>query len=70
MLFDEELRAALDQLRTAPQLGSFYRVTTGQEHRRLLLPKTRYHVYYRVVISGVVQVVAVWSALRGRGPRI
>jgi plasmid stabilization system protein ParE len=69
-LFDDELRAALDQIRAAPQLGSSYLVTSGEEHRRLLLPKTRYHVYYRVMNSGVVRVVAVWSAVRGRGPRV
>lgn len=70
MLFDEELRAALDQIRTAPQLGSAYQVVGRQEHRRLLMPRTRYHVYYRVVGPDRVPVVAVWSAVRGRGPRL
>jgi plasmid stabilization system protein ParE len=70
MLFNEELRAALDQIRTAPQLGSAYQVVAGQEHGRLLMPRTRYHVYYRVVGRDRVRVVAVWSAVRGRGPRL
>ena len=70
MLFNEELRAALDQIRTAPQLGSAYQVVAGQEHRRLLMPRTRYHVYYRVVGRDRVRVVAVWSAVRARGPRL
>jgi plasmid stabilization system protein ParE len=69
-LFDEELRAALDQIRTAPQLGSAYHVVGGQEHRRLLMPRTRYHLYYRVVGRDRVRVVAVWSAVRGRGPNL
>ena len=69
MLFDEELRAALDQIRTAPHLGSTYQVVAGQEHRRLLMPRTRYHVYYRVVGHDRVRVITVWSAVRGRGPR-
>jgi plasmid stabilization system protein ParE len=70
MLFDEELRRALDQIRTAPQLGSAYEVVPGREHRRVLMPETRYHVYYRVVGPERVRVVAVWSAVRGSGPRL
>ncbi len=67
-LFEEELRAALDQIRTAPLLGSVYEVIRGQEHRRLLMPRTRHHVYYRIAAAEIVRVVAVWSAVRGRGP--
>ncbi len=70
MLFDEELRRALDQIRTAPQLGSAYEAMPGREHRRVLMPETRYHVYYRVVSPDHVRVVAVWSAVRGRAPRL
>jgi hypothetical protein len=29
MLFDEDLRAALDRIRTAPRLGSTYQATAG-----------------------------------------
>ncbi len=70
MLFDDELRRALDQIRTAPQLGSAYGAMRGHEHRRVLMPETRHHVYYRVVGPDRVRVVAVWSAVRGRGPRL
>jgi plasmid stabilization system protein ParE len=70
MLFDEELRIALEQIRTTPQIGSSYQVVSEQEHRRLLMPQTRYHVYYRVVARDHVRVVAVWSAVRARGPRL
>ena len=69
-LFDEELRAALDQIRTAPELGSVYAAMAGREHRRVLMPRTRHHVYYRVVDVSVVRVVSVWGATRGRGPRL
>jgi plasmid stabilization system protein ParE len=70
MVFDEELRAALDQIRTAPQLGSAYQIMPGREHRRVLMPETRYHVYYRMTDPGRVRVLAIWSAVRGRGPRL
>ena len=68
VLFDEELRRALDQIRTAPQLGSAYEAMPGREHRRVLMPETRHHVYYRVVGPELVRVVAIWSAVRSRGP--
>lgn len=69
-LFDGELRIALDQIRAAPRLGCTYLVAEGHEHRRLLMPRTRHHVYYRVVEPDRVLVVSVWSAVRGRGPRL
>jgi plasmid stabilization system protein ParE len=70
MLFDQELRAALDQIRTAPNLGSVYHAMRGHEHRRVLMPETRYHVYYRVAGPNRVRIVSVWSAVRGRGPKL
>ena len=61
-LFDDELRAA--------QLGSVYEAAGGLEYRRRLMPETRHHVYYRVVGPDLVRILAVWSAVRGRGPRL
>ncbi len=69
-LFENELRDALDQIRNSPHLGSVYEVVGGREYRRVLMPETRYHVYYRLVGSGRVRIVAVWSAVRGRGPAL
>lgn len=70
-LFEEELRAALEQIRSAPNLGSAFKSRKSErEYRRVLMPETRYHVYYRVVGPERVRVVAVWSAVRGRGPRL
>ena len=69
-LFDDELRAALDQIRRAPHLGSVYEAAGGLEYRRRLMPETRHHVYYRVVGPDLVRILAVWSAVRGRGPRL
>ncbi len=70
LLFDEELRRVLDQLRSAPNLGGVFKARkSGREYRRVLMPETRYHVYYRVA-GDQVRVVAIWSAVRGRGPRL
>jgi len=39
--------------------------------RRILLSQSRYHVYYvHDEKRGEVLVLAIWSAVRGRGPRV
>ena len=67
-LFAAELDQALAMLEASPTLGSPY-VARATRVRRLLLPRTHYHLY---VSDGVdrVFVVAVWSVFRGRGPRV
>jgi plasmid stabilization system protein ParE len=71
LLFDEELRRVLDQVRSAPNLGGTFKAKkSGREYRRVLMPETRYHVYYRVVGPDRVRIVAIWSAVRSRGPRL
>lgn len=68
-LFAEELLAALDLLERVPGAGVVYRVRGVPGLRRLLLPRTRYHVYYvHDPEAELVAVVAVWSAVRGQGP--
>ena len=64
-LFLRELEAALEALETWPSaLGSRYR-----RARRVLLRKTRYHVYYVVDdVRRLVEIRAVWHAVRGNGP--
>jgi plasmid stabilization system protein ParE len=69
-LFEDELRAALDRIRTFPLLGSAYEAMPGRTHMRLLMPVTRHHVYYRIVAPDCVRIVAIWSAVRGRGPAV
>ena len=69
MLFVEELSGALDLLTRAPDVGRRYLHAGIPGLRRLLLPATRYHVYY-VHEGDVCVVLAVWSALRGRPPQL
>ena len=66
-LFVDELSAAFDVLGHTPQVGRPYRQSPMSGTRRLLLKKTRYHVYY-VPREQAVTVLAVWHALRGSGP--
>ena len=66
-LFAEELTDAFDRIRREPTLGPVYRVTGGREQRRVLMPRTAHHVYYRITGDELV-VLAVWGARRGRAP--
>ncbi|NOT25447.1 MAG: type II toxin-antitoxin system RelE/ParE family toxin [Acidobacteria bacterium] len=66
-LFFDELEAAFSLISHAPDLGHSYRRSPIAGTRRVLLPRTRYHVYY-VPLDGVVVVLAVWYAKRGNGP--
>jgi len=67
-LFADELEAALTALDDTPTLGTRYEA--GVEGiRRVLLPRTHYHLYF-LKEPDRLYVVAVWSAFRGRGPRL
>ena len=68
--FTEELRGARKVLRDGPK-HQIYAYIDGEPVRRLLLEKTRCHVYYVILESEkVVRVVAVWGASRERGPEL
>ncbi len=66
-LFADELEAALGTLAEAPVVAVRYSPKPGV--RRLLLRRTHHHLYV-VEEPARVFVVAVWSAYRGRGPRL
>lgn len=67
-LFTIELANALTMLERTPSLGSPYQAGS-KRLRRLLLRRTHYHLYF-VEENERLFVVAVWSAFRGRGPRL
>jgi plasmid stabilization system protein ParE len=70
-LFLDELQACRDNLAANPEIGVRIRHRRIPGLRRLLLPSSRYHVYYVLrPSSGDVVVLALWSALRGRKPRM
>ncbi len=66
-LFLHELAEAFELLRHFAALGQRVPHASVADVRRVLLRATHYHVYY---IDGArdVRVVAVWSAIRERGP--
>jgi plasmid stabilization system protein ParE len=68
-LFAEELTEAMVLLAASPEMGRRYRHPRIPELRRIILRASRYHVYY-VLADDLVTVLAVWSAVRGRGPKL
>ena len=66
-LFLQELGISFDIISAAPHIGRLYRRSPVPETRRVLLKRTRYHVYY-VSCADEVRVLAVWHAQRGVGP--
>jgi plasmid stabilization system protein ParE len=69
-LFEQELEAALGLLVTTPTLGTVYaEAELDVPVRRVLLKKTRNHVYFAVQAEEVV-ILSVWGAPRRRGPKL
>ena len=70
-LFVREIAGALALLAQAPKAGRHWRHPRVRGVRRLLIPSTRYHVYYVVGgEEGGVEMGAVWSGAGGRAPTI
>lgn len=68
-LFDDELAATIDQIMTAPHEGALYHSGHDVVVRRLLMQRTRNHVYY-TVHEGEVVILSVWGGARRRGPKL
>jgi plasmid stabilization system protein ParE len=66
-LFDRELDAAVEILRHSAGAFPVYRTEGRAEVRRLLLPRSRYAVYFSIEEHHVL-FVAVWHTARGSGP--
>jgi plasmid stabilization system protein ParE len=71
-LLMEELAAAVEKLSIAPSTGAPYPSSLSLPGvRRVLLPRTRYHIYYTVdAAAGLVRIHALWHTARGQGPEL
>jgi plasmid stabilization system protein ParE len=70
LLFLQELRDAIEQIETHPESGTPYK-TAQKTYRRVVLPKTRYLLYYEYDKgTDLLAVATVWSARRGSGPKL
>jgi len=70
-LLVQELAEAEQHLMTLPESGPVWRIRGKQPIRRWMLEKTAYHLYYVYrPHRQEVLVLAVWSARRGRQPKL
>jgi plasmid stabilization system protein ParE len=70
-LFLDEMAAAERQLRSTPELGSIYTEHKTATVRRVLLPKTHHHLYYRYRADrDELIVLSVWGSPKERGPKL
>jgi plasmid stabilization system protein ParE len=68
-LFDDELRAAWRRVGGAPHAGQPYAHPRVPGVRRVLMPRSRYHVYYVTdEAAGHVWILAIWHVARGGQP--
>jgi plasmid stabilization system protein ParE len=67
---EEELRSALELIGATPGIGAVARNILLPGVRRVLLNRVNYFLYYRPRTDAhTVEVVALWHARRGTGPR-
>lgn len=66
---DEELAEAFSLLAAQPAIGVPALETKAKDVRRVLLARVHYYLYYRVR-GDEVQILALWHASRGTGPRL
>lgn len=70
-LFVEELARAIERLSVVPGSGAPFDSGALPDVKRVLLPGSRYHLYYTVHSARhEVLVRAVWHASRGQGPEL
>ncbi|MBA3792206.1 MAG: type II toxin-antitoxin system RelE/ParE family toxin [Rubrobacter sp.] len=68
--FREEIESAFELLRTYPSVGARASNTRLAGVRRIHLSRIRYHLYYRVILSEAVEILALWHTARGPGPGV
>ena len=69
--FVEELASVCEAILRKPLILKPYRDRRGIVVRRWRLEETEQHVYYTAdVVNGLIIVLRIWGARRGRGPRL
>jgi hypothetical protein len=65
------LAEARAMIARTPEMGTVYTQRHAAAARRVLLPRTKNHVYYEIDRkNGVLTILAVWGAPKGRGPKL
>jgi hypothetical protein len=68
-LFADELSAVIARLRAGDDHARrLFAVRAGRQVWRLLMPRTKLHVYYRFDLAGDVEILLLWNATAGSLP--
>jgi len=70
-LFREEVAATLEIIKSSPSAAKTYPFPAIPGLRRILMPRTRYHLYFSLHDQGkLIFVHALWHTSRGQGPKL
>lgn len=70
-LFARELAGTKELLLVNPKFGAVHTILNGQPVRKVLMPKTRHHLYYVADFDADVIIIhAVWGAPKEHGPNL
>lgn len=70
-LFVTEFEETLRQVAVVPNIGQRYRRARGKLIQRILMKKTRCHVYYFYDVEhDIIEIHSIWGARRRRGPAL
>ena len=70
-LFATEFFEAVDRLETTRGAGQPFPTSRRPSLRRLLLPKSRCHVYFEIdEAKQRIQILQIWDGRRERGPKL
>jgi plasmid stabilization system protein ParE len=66
-----EFETAIAQLSASPESGRIHSRSKLTSVRKVLIPRSRYHLYYEVdATNGRVTILAVWHVSRGQEPAL
>lgn len=68
-LFADEPADGVEQIRRWPTCGTVFASRVDGVVRRVLMPRTKNHVYYTIDGDEIV-ILSVWGAPRGRPPKL
>lgn len=70
-IFATELLAAVERLESVTTPGSPFPTAKRPALRRLLMPKSRCHIYFEIDdVNQVIQILHIWDGRRGRAPKL
>jgi plasmid stabilization system protein ParE len=67
--FDADFADAFDRIRSNPDIGTPVRSRKG-DARSLWLDRIGYFVFYRVLDTETVEIIAIWHSSRGSRPKL